>query len=169
MQSRSGKCRSGPPNCRPRVAKLPPLPLRLGNRISVIRCQSTRRRPSRSGPVRSETGGRRASKEGSYPLFSKIMVPVDLEHLDHLHCALGVAAGDAEGAVRMGMAATIYHCGLQPWAIYAVVALALALFAYNKGLPLTIRSAFTRFLANASGAGPAISSTRWRCLPHCLG
>ena len=120
-------------------------------------------------PVRSETGGRRASKEGSYPLFSKIMVPVDLEHLDHLHCALGVAAGDAEGAVRMGMAATIYHCGLQPWAIYAVVALALALFAYNKGLPLTIRSAFTRFLSNASGAGPAISSTRWRCLPHCLG
>ena len=52
------------------------------------------------------------------------------------------AAGDAEGAVRMGMAATIYHWGLQPWAIYAVVALALALFAYNKGLPLTIRSAF---------------------------
>ncbi|HAE04119.1 MAG TPA: BCCT transporter, partial [Rhodospirillaceae bacterium] len=32
--------------------------------------------------------------------------------------------------------------GLHPWAIYAVVALALALFSYNKGLPLTIRSAF---------------------------
>ena len=29
-----------------------------------------------------------------------------------------------------------------PWAIYAIVALSLALFSYNKGLPLTIRSVF---------------------------
>jgi len=40
------------------------------------------------------------------------------------------------------MASTIFHWGLHPWAIYAVLALALALFTYNKGLPLTIRSAF---------------------------
>ncbi|GGB31948.1 BCCT family transporter [Roseibium aquae] len=45
-------------------------------------------------------------------------------------------------AKAMGMAATIYHWGLHPWAIYAVVALSLALFAYNKGLPLTMRSVF---------------------------
>jgi BCCT family betaine/carnitine transporter len=55
---------------------------------------------------------------------------------------LGGAAGDVEGAKRLGMAATIFHWGLHPWAIYAVVALALALFAYNKGLPLTLRSCF---------------------------
>lgn len=55
---------------------------------------------------------------------------------------LGGAAGDTNAAVRLGMAATIFHWGLHPWAIYAVVALALALFSYNKGLPLTIRSAF---------------------------
>lgn len=55
---------------------------------------------------------------------------------------LGAAAGDQAESVRLGMAATIYHWGLHPWAIYAVVALALALFSYNKGLPLTIRSAF---------------------------
>jgi BCCT family betaine/carnitine transporter len=55
---------------------------------------------------------------------------------------LGAAAGDQAGAVRLGMAATIFHWGLHPWAIYAIVALALALFTYNKGLPLTIRSAF---------------------------
>lgn len=55
---------------------------------------------------------------------------------------LGGAAGDQAEAVRLGMAATIYHWGLHPWAMYAVVALALALFSYNKGLPLTIRSAF---------------------------
>ena len=45
-------------------------------------------------------------------------------------------------AKEMGLAGTIYHWGLHPWAIYAVVALALALFSFNKGLPLTIRSAF---------------------------
>lgn len=55
---------------------------------------------------------------------------------------LGGAAGDAAAAARLGMAATIFHWGLHPWAIYAVVALALALFSYNKGLPLTLRSAF---------------------------
>ncbi|UWR41305.1 BCCT family transporter [Phaeobacter inhibens] len=55
---------------------------------------------------------------------------------------LGGAAGDSAESVRLGMAATIYHWGLHPWAIYAIVALSLALFSYNKGLPLTIRSAF---------------------------
>jgi len=55
---------------------------------------------------------------------------------------LGAAAGNEAEAIRLGMAATVFHWGLHPWAIYAVVALALALFSYNKGLPLTIRSAF---------------------------
>ncbi|MEP3331304.1 BCCT family transporter [Sedimentitalea sp.] len=55
---------------------------------------------------------------------------------------LGAAAGDETASVRLGMAATIFHWGLHPWAIYAIVALSLALFTYNKGLPLTIRSAF---------------------------
>ncbi|WP_206050327.1 BCCT family transporter [Oceaniglobus ichthyenteri] len=55
---------------------------------------------------------------------------------------LGGAGGNEAEAVRLGMAATIFHWGLHPWAIYATVALALALFTYNKGLPLTIRSAF---------------------------
>ncbi|MEO1469497.1 MAG: BCCT family transporter [Pseudomonadota bacterium] len=55
---------------------------------------------------------------------------------------LGAASGDEAASISLGMAATIYHWGLHPWAIYAVVALALALFSYNKGLPLTIRSAF---------------------------
>ncbi|MEQ5872693.1 BCCT family transporter [Sagittula sp. NFXS13] len=55
---------------------------------------------------------------------------------------LGGAAGDEAEAARLGMAATIFHWGLHPWAIYAVVALSLSLFSYNKGLPLTFRSAF---------------------------
>ncbi len=72
------------------------------------------------------------------------------------HMALSEPLGtpapfDAEGnlipenvaaARDAGMAATIFHWGLHPWAIYAVVALSLAIFAYNKGLPLTVRSIF---------------------------
>lgn len=55
---------------------------------------------------------------------------------------LNGAVDDPLAARRLGMAATIYHWGLHPWAIYAVVALSLALFSYNKGLPLTMRSIF---------------------------
>ncbi len=54
---------------------------------------------------------------------------------------LGVEPNSDEGA-RLAMGATMYHWGLHPWAIYAVVALSLAFFAFNKGMPLTIRSAF---------------------------
>lgn len=55
---------------------------------------------------------------------------------------LGAAAGDVEAARDLGMAASIFHWALHPWAIYAVVALSLAFFTYNRGLPLTLRSAF---------------------------
>ncbi|MEL6766518.1 MAG: BCCT family transporter [Pseudomonadota bacterium] len=51
-------------------------------------------------------------------------------------------------AQAMGLAATIYHWALHPWAIYAVVALALALFSFNKGLPLTMRSMFYPLLGD---------------------
>lgn len=55
---------------------------------------------------------------------------------------LGAATGDAKAAASLSMAATIFHWGLHPWAIYAIVALSLALFSFNKGLPLSIRSIF---------------------------
>ena len=55
---------------------------------------------------------------------------------------LGAAVGNEEAARNLGMAATIFHWALHPWAIYAVLALSLAFFTYNRGLPLTLRSAF---------------------------
>ncbi|CAM0555178.1 BCCT family transporter [Vreelandella titanicae] len=55
---------------------------------------------------------------------------------------LAGAEGNAAGAEALAMAATIFHWGLHPWAIYAVVALSLALFSFNKGLPLSMRSVF---------------------------
>ena len=56
--------------------------------------------------------------------------------------AAGNFVGDSEGSIALSMAATIFHWGLHPWAIYSVVALSLALFAFNKGLPLSMRSVF---------------------------
>ncbi len=51
-------------------------------------------------------------------------------------------AGKTPEAARAAMGATMFHWGLHPWAMYAVVALALGFFAFNKNLPLTIRSCF---------------------------
>ena len=62
---------------------------------------------------------------------------------------LGLGEADTETARQIGMAATIFHWGLHPWAIYAVVALALAFFCYSAGLPLTIRSAFYPIMGKA--------------------
>ena len=56
--------------------------------------------------------------------------------------------GSIQEARQMALAATSFHWALHPWAIYAVVALSLALFTYNKGLPLTIRSAFYPLLGD---------------------
>lgn len=55
---------------------------------------------------------------------------------------LGQQMASEEGAKSLSMATSIFHWGLHPWATYAIMALALALFAFNKGLPLTIRSIF---------------------------
>lgn len=52
------------------------------------------------------------------------------------------APGLADGlnTSRMAMATTIFHWGLHPWALYAVVGLALAYFGFRKGMPLSFRS-----------------------------
>ncbi len=55
---------------------------------------------------------------------------------------LGGAPGDAGGARSIAMAATVYNWALHPWAIYAVVGLALAVFSYNFHMPLSLRSPF---------------------------
>ena len=52
------------------------------------------------------------------------------------------AAPRTPEAERLAFSATIFHWGVTPWAVYAVIGLSLAFFTFNKGLPLTIRSAF---------------------------
>ncbi|SEG62424.1 BCCT family transporter [Vibrio hangzhouensis] len=60
---------------------------------------------------------------------------------------LGVEAYSEE-AKRVALGATMFHWGLHPWAMYAVVALAMAFFAFNKGLPLSMRSVFYPLLGD---------------------
>lgn len=55
-----------------------------------------------------------------------------------------------ELARETALGATMYHWGLHPWAIYAVVALTLAFFTFNKKLPLTIRSGFFPLVKNST-------------------
>jgi len=45
-------------------------------------------------------------------------------------------------AANTAMKYTFFHWGLDPWAIYTVIGLALAFFQYNKKLPAAISSAF---------------------------
>jgi len=66
---------------------------------------------------------------------------------------LGVEANTPEAA-KLAMGATMFHWGLHPWAIYAVVSLSLAFFCYNKGLPLSIRSIFYPILGDKAWGWP---------------
>ena len=51
-------------------------------------------------------------------------------------------------AAQVAMGLTYFHWGIHPWGIYALVGLSLAFFAYNRGLPLTIRSIFFPLLGD---------------------
>jgi choline/glycine/proline betaine transport protein len=52
-----------------------------------------------------------------------------------------VGSPETVEAAREAMRITFFHWGIHAWAIYAVVALSLAYFAFRHNLPLTIRSA----------------------------
>ncbi|MCO7247237.1 BCCT family transporter [Halomonas sp. Mc5H-6] len=73
-------------------------------------------------------------------MFWSVAEPVAY-YTDWYGTPLNAPAGTPMGA-SAAMGATMFHWGLHPWAIYGVVALSLAFFAYNKGMPLTLRSAF---------------------------
>lgn len=51
-------------------------------------------------------------------------------------------------AARQAMVLTFFHWGLHAWAIYIVIGLALAYFAFRRGLPLTLRSALFPLIGN---------------------
>lgn len=50
------------------------------------------------------------------------------------------AAPETQAAAQQAMVLTFFHWGIHAWAVYVIVGLSLAYFAFRQGLPLTIRS-----------------------------
>ncbi|MFJ3487403.1 BCCT family transporter [Pseudomonas sp. NPDC090202] len=48
--------------------------------------------------------------------------------------------GLTDESATLAMRITLFHWGLHPWAIFSMIGLSLAYFAYRKGLPLALRS-----------------------------
>jgi len=80
-------------------------------------------------------------------MFWSVAEPTAYFHGAWYGAPLGGPTG-TEAAARNAMGATMFHWGIHPWAIYGLVALSLAFFTYNKGMPLTIRSAFYPLLGD---------------------
>ncbi|WP_427383225.1 BCCT family transporter [Janibacter sp. G56] len=66
----------------------------------------------------------------------------------------GTGEAGNSAAVQTAMATTLFHWSLHPWAIYAVVGVALAYGAFRKGRKLTISAAFTSLIGNRQADGP---------------
>ncbi len=56
--------------------------------------------------------------------------------------------GSAIDAAKTAMKMTFLHWGLHPWGVYALVGMALAFFAFNRKMPLAIRSIFYPLLGD---------------------
>jgi choline/glycine/proline betaine transport protein len=114
---------------------------------------------SRFGHIR--IGGKKAQPEFTKPAWYAMLLSAGMgiglmfwavgepifHYLSPSPMFTGVEGGTPEAA-QAAMATTFFHWGLHPWAIYAIVGLGLAFFAYNRGLPLTIRSIFYPLIGN---------------------
>ena len=70
--------------------------------------------------------------------------------------------------MQTAMATTLFHWTLHPWAIYAVVGLAIAYGVYRKGRLQLISAAFEPLHRRPGRTGRwARSSTCWRSSPRC--
>ncbi|MGH3697443.1 MAG: BCCT family transporter [Pseudonocardiaceae bacterium] len=63
--------------------------------------------------------------------------------------------GAAQQDVGTAMATTLFHWTLHPWAMYAVMGLALAYGTYRRGRPQLISAAFWPLLGKTRASGPA--------------
>ncbi|MBE9112879.1 BCCT family transporter [Nodosilinea sp. LEGE 07298] len=77
---------------------------------------------------------------GTGLMFWSVAEPI--YHFQDPPVILGAIEPNTADAARQAMGITFFHWGLHAWGIYALVGLSLAFFAFNWGLPLTIRSVF---------------------------
>ena len=71
----------------------------------------------------------------------------------------GMAVPESKEAALVAMKYAYFHWALHPWAIYAVVGLALAYFSYRRDLPTLMSSAFHPLIGDRIGAPlPAVRS-----------
>jgi len=69
------------------------------------------------------------------------------EPISHLSSPpAGTERAGTEAAAQQAMALSYFHWALHPWAIYAIVGLALAYFTFRRGMPNLISSAFEPLL-----------------------
>ena len=107
---------------------------------------------SRYGKIR--IGGPTAKPEFSTPAWYAMLISAGMgiglmfwsvaEPISHWGSPPPLFGAEAESSLagKYALITTYYHWGIHPWAIYGLVSLALAFFAYNRGLPLTFRSVF---------------------------
>ena len=58
------------------------------------------------------------------------------------HYVSGVSNGSTDQQAQQALLHTVFHWGMHAWAIYGVIALALAYFGFRYKLPLALRSCF---------------------------
>jgi choline/glycine/proline betaine transport protein len=73
-------------------------------------------------------------------MFWSVAEPI--YHFQSPPAIVGNIEANTADAAQQAMSFTFFHWGLHAWGIYALVGLSLAFFAFNWGLPLTIRSVF---------------------------
>ena len=66
----------------------------------------------------------------------------------------GTVDGQTPEALRTAMATSVFHWGLHPWAMYAIVGIAMAYGSYRLGRKQLISSAFTSLFGRARVDGP---------------
>jgi choline/carnitine/betaine transport len=65
----------------------------------------------------------------------------------------GTGEGDSSSAVQTAMATTLFHWTLHPWAIYAVVGIAVAYGAFRRGRSKLISATFTPLIGERRAEG----------------
>jgi choline/carnitine/betaine transport len=71
------------------------------------------------------------------------------EPLSHMGAPpFGLAEPNTRGAAQVAMQYTYFHWAFHPWAIYAIMGLALAYFTFRRGMPNLISTAFYPLLGD---------------------